>query len=138
MKQEFDSNNVKKFDITLVKINAERVENNPTENRLTVKREDKYDILDIKENIFSLKLNAKVFVEPEALFCIYLEYRINYEFNHKVDKKFIEKNVEEILHPVGSEVSYVTSTLTKFLTDNYFIMPPTITIEQEKSKKQEK
>ena len=94
--------------------------------------------MDLKENAFSLKLDSKVFVEPEALFCIYLEYRINYEFSHKVATKFIEKNIEEILHPVGSEVSYVTSTLTKFLTNNYFIMPPTITIGQEKNKKQEK
>ena len=134
MKRDFDSDNVKKFEVTLCKANAERIEKDPSGTRLTVKREDKYEILDLKENTFSLRLNSKVFVEPEALFCIYLEYRINYEFSHKVDTKFIEKNIEEILHPVGSEVSYVTSTLTKFLTDNYFIMPPTITIEQEKGK----
>ena len=135
MKQDFDSNNVKKLEITLCKVNAERIENDPSGTRLSVKREDKYEILNLKENTFSLKLNSKVFVEPEALFCIYLEYRINYEFSHKVDRKFIEKNVEEILHPLGNDVSYVTSTLTKFLTDNYFIMPPSITIEQEKTKK---
>lgn len=138
MKQDFDSNNVKKFEIILCKVNAERIEKDPSGTRLTVKREEEYEILDLKENTCSLKLSSKVFVEPEALFCIYLEYRINYEFSHKVDAKFIEKNIEEIFHPVGSEVSYVTSTLTKFLTDNYFIMPPTITIEKEKSKKQEK
>jgi len=135
MKRAFDSNNVKKFEITLCKVNAEKIIKKLTGPRLAVTQADKYEILDLKENIFSLKLNSKVSVEPEALFCIYLEYRINYEFTHKVDTKFIEKNVEEILRPVGSEVSYVTSTLTKFLTDNYFIMPPTITIEQEKNKK---
>ena len=138
MKQDFDSNNVKKFEITLCKVNAEKIEKNPSGTRLTVTREYKYEILDLKENTFSLKLNSKVSVEPEALFCIYLEYRINYEFTHKVDTKFIKKNVEEILRPVGSEVSYVMSTSTKFLTNNYFIMPPTITIEQEKNKKQQK
>lgn len=134
MKREFDPGNVKTIETTLCKINAERIEKDPAGIKLAVKKEDKYKILDLKENTFSLKLDCKVYVDPESLFCIYLEYRINYELSHKVDKKFIEQNAEELLYPLGSEVSYVTSTLTKLLTDNYFIMPPTISIDSEEKK----
>ncbi|GEM_PF-1011920 len=136
--KDFNSNNVKQFEIKLCKVIAERIEKKPHGTKLAISREHEYNILDLKENSFSLKLNSKIFLEPEALFCINLEHIINYAFAHKVDAKFIEDNVEEIFRPVGSEVSYITSTLTKFLTDNYFIMPPTITMEQEKGKKQQK
>ncbi|MDD2217980.1 MAG: hypothetical protein PHX63_06070 [Eubacteriales bacterium] len=36
-----------------------------------------------------------------------------------------------MLQPIGSEISYLTSTLTKLLVDNYFLMPPIITIDEE-------
>ena len=74
----------------------------------------------LNDGVFSLKLISKVFVEPQALFSINLEYRASFEFSHKVDKKFIDKNVNELLRPIGSEMSYVTSTLTKAITDHYF------------------
>lgn len=135
MKQDFSRENVKKYQTTLCKINAEKIEREPESDSLSIKREDHYEIKDLVDNIFTLRLFSKVHVEPEALFCIYLEYEINYEFTHKVDKKFIEKNSEELLHPLGSDVSYLTSTLSKMFTDSYFIMPPSITIRKEKAKK---
>lgn len=134
MKQDFDPKNVKKLEIVLCKVNAERIEKTPPEIDLAIKREDNYSILDQKEDSFSLKLNSEIFVEPEALFYICLEYRINYELSHKVTKEFIENNIEIILQPAGSEISYMISTLTKFFTHNYFVMPPTIFIKRENSK----
>jgi|SRR5665647_703036 len=135
MKQDFSRENIKKYQTSLCKINAEKIDRDPDGDRLSIKREDKYEIKDLNNNIFTLRLFSKVYAEPEALFCIYLEYEINYEFTHEVDKKFIKKNIDELLHPLGSDVSYLTSTLSKMLTNSYFIMPPSITIEKEKAKK---
>jgi hypothetical protein len=98
--------------------NAEKIEKKPSSTKFTITRVDKYEILEIKENAFSLKLNSSIFIDPEALFRVNLEHQIKYEFTHEIDTKFIENNLEEIFHPVGSEVSYITSTLTKFLTDS--------------------
>lgn len=117
----------------LQKVSAEKVDKEPETDHLSVKRVDKYEIIDLNENKLTLKLFSNVFVEPEALFCIFLEYAINYEFIHNIDKKFVENNIDELLHPLGGEVSYMTSTLSKMFTNTYFVMPPSISIEHIKN-----
>jgi hypothetical protein len=135
MRNEFNPKSIKKANLYLYKINAEKIEKNQQgEDGFNVKRSDKYEVLDINDSNFSLKFVSKVFVDPEALFCIDLEYRANFEFSHKIDKKFIDKNINELLYPIGGEMSYITSTLTKALTDHYIVMPPIISIDEKEDK----
>jgi len=129
MKRKFDRNNIKKMYFHLYKVNAEKIDKEPNGEGVYIHRSDKYEILDLNDYTFSLKIISKVFIEPEALFCINLEYKANFELSHKVDEAFIKKNANELLNPIGSEMSYIISTLTKAITDSYFIMPPMISID---------
>ena len=130
MKKKFSLDNIIRTQITLNSVSAERIDANDGES-FVIKRSDKYEILDLNEKTVSLKLIAKVFAEPEILFKICLEYKASFEFNHKIDKAFVEKNIDDILLPLGSDISYTISTLTKMLVDEYFIMPPIVSIDRD-------
>lgn len=130
MRKKFSGENVKRTSTSLKNVCAERIDTLPGDSFI-IKRSDKYEILDLKENSVTLKLISKVFAEPESLFNICLEYKANMEFTHKIDKGFVEKYINEILSPMGSDISYTISTLTKMLVDEYFIMPPIVSIDKE-------
>lgn len=130
MKKKFNSESIKKSQFVLQKISAERIDALPNTEGFTIKRSDKFEILALNSNNVTLKLISKVYVDPEAMFFICFEYKASFEFDHKIDKSFIDKNIDEILLPLGSEMSYTTSTLTKLLVDHYFIMPPIIAIDE--------
>lgn len=130
MKKKFSMENLKRTSMILKNVSAERIDALPGESFL-IKRSDKYEILELKENAVTLKLISRVSMEPESLFEICLEYKASLEFKHKIDKSFIEKNIDDMLQPLGSDISYMISTLTKLLVDEYIIMPPIVSIDKE-------
>lgn len=130
MRKKFSRKNVKRTLTSLKKVCAERIDTLPGDSFI-IKRSDKYEILDLEESSVTLKLISKVFMEPESLFNICLEYKTIIEFNHKIDKGFVEKYIDEMLSSMGSDISYTISTLTNMLVDEYFIMPPIVSIDKE-------
>ena len=135
MKQEFSKKNIKKYVASICKINAEKIEGDLNGQGLAIKREETYEIEKIKDKSFNLRFLCKVYIDPEALFCADLEYEVYYEFTHNVDKNFIDDNIDVLLRPLGNEVSYFTSTLSKMFTNVYFVTPPVIKTGKDNAKK---
>ena len=130
MENRFSPENIKKATINLIKVHAEKIETELQNIEFTIKRSDKYEILEMRPNGVSLKFTSEVSVEPEALFTITFEYKAVFEFNHKIDAKFVESNINDMLQPIGNETSYIISTMTKLMNDTYIIIPPIVSISQ--------
>lgn len=130
MENKFSPENIKKANINLIKVHAEKIETELQNIEFTIKRSDKYEILEMRPNGVSLKFTSEVSVEPEALFTIAFEYKAVFEFNHKIDAKFVENNINDMLQPIGNETSYIISTMTKLMNDTYIIIPPIVSISQ--------
>jgi hypothetical protein len=130
MENKFSPENIKKATINLIKVHAEKIETELQNIEFTIKRLDKYEILEMRPNGVSLKFTSEVSVEPEALFMIDFEYKAVFEFNHKIDAKFVESNINDMLQPIGNETSYIISTMTKLMNDTYIIIPPIVSISQ--------
>lgn len=130
MENKFSPENIKKATINLIKVHAEKIETELQNIEFTIKRLDKYEILEMRPNGVSLKFTSEVSVEPEALFTITFEYKAVFEFNHKIDAKFVESNINDMLQPIGNETSYIISTMTKLMNDTYIIIPPIVSISQ--------
>lgn len=130
MENKFSPENIKKATINLIKVHAEKIETELQNIEFTIKRLDKYEILEMRPNGVSLKFTSEVSVEPEALFTIDFEYKAVFEFNHKIDAKFVESNINDMLQPIGNETSYIISTMTKLMNDTYIIIPPIVSISQ--------
>lgn len=130
MENRFSPENIKKATINLIKVHAEKIETELQNMEFTIKRLDKYEILEMRSNGVSLKFTSEVSVEPEALFTITFEYKAVFEFNHKIDAKFVESNINDMLQPIGNETSYIISTMTKLMNDTYIIIPPIVSISQ--------
>lgn len=130
MENKFSPENIKKANINLVKLHAEKIETELQNIEFTIKRSDKYEILAMRSNGVSLKFSSEVSVEPKALFTISFEYKADFEFNHDIDTSFVVSNINDILQPIGNEISYIISTMTKLINDTYIIIPPIVSISQ--------
>lgn len=77
---------MKKLEIVLCKVNAERIEKTPPEIDLAIKREDNYSILDQKEDSFSLKLNSEILWNRKRYFTFVLNTALIMSYHIKLLK----------------------------------------------------
>lgn len=135
MIQKFNADMIQSMQKAMLKMHAEKIEKIPDSTEISVIRKDSWELIEVDNTKCSLKLCSKVGLKPESLFSLYIEYAIQYEFKQKIDKKFINKNVEQLLHPLGSEISYIIGSITKFIFNDYLILPPAILIDEKPKKK---
>ncbi|MGB9975806.1 hypothetical protein [Thermovenabulum sp.] len=126
---------IKRKRFYLNKINAIKINKEPSDNTISINQDASYSILEKSKDRLSVKVNTKFFVEPEALFSIELEYIIEFELNEEITDKEIEDNINEMITPVGGVSSYIVASITKEMLGSYLILPPTLKVSKVEKEK---
>ena len=112
----------------LNKISANRLAIEPKDETIDISEETYFEIIENNNEYLSLRVITKIFIEPEALFSIEMEHIINYRLLGKMVNEEIDDNIEELLFPLASEISYITSSVTQKLIGTHIVLPPTLNI----------
>jgi len=112
----------------LNKVSANRLDIEPKNETVNISEETHFEIIENNSEYLSLRVITKIFIEPEALFVIELEHIIEYKLQEKITNKEIDDNIEELLFPLASEISYITSFMTQKLIGTHIVLPPKLNI----------
>jgi len=121
---------LRKREFRLNKIVANRIDKEPKDKIINIDQNIECKILKKTKENLSAKVDIKVFVDPEALFAVDLEYKVEVMFKEEVTDEEIESNIDEIIAPLGPEVSYIIASLTKKMFGGYIILPPKIKVDK--------
>ncbi|MDD4779356.1 MAG: hypothetical protein PHT02_01945 [Tissierellia bacterium] len=119
----------------LNKIKAMRIDEKPEKNTVNISQDTEYEIIENNEKKLVIELKTKTFIEPEALFCIEMEYVIEYMLKDLIGDKEIKDNINTLLSPLGNEISFLISILTNEMINSRVILPPAIALNEEKKDK---
>lgn len=86
----------------------------------------KYKILENKNGDITLRVLVSAGFIPDMMFKAELEFNVYINMEIDIADKEIDKNIEELLYFLGSEVSYLLATITKSMGGSALILPPTI------------
>ncbi|HHZ01978.1 MAG TPA: hypothetical protein GX396_03410 [Tissierellia bacterium] len=114
----------------LNKIEAKRIDKKPDE-AIKMSQQTEYEIIENKDGKLSIKLNTKIFMEPESLFSIKTEHIIEYMLEEPISNEEVEKNIDILLNPLGGELSYIISTISKEMINTRIILPPKLEFKEE-------
>lgn len=114
--------------IYLSKINAKKIEKKTEPTPVELIQDSMYKILENKEENVTIQVNTKVYMKPEALFDIEIEHIIEYIFKDVISDMEIEESIDELLNPLGSEVSFIISAISKDMLNTRIILPPKINL----------
>lgn len=112
--------------IFLRKINVEEIINNFDEEDVNYKLNVAYKIVENNDGVVNIKVKVNSNFIPDFLFKAAMDFNVIVEYEKKVDNKDIIENIGDIIYPIGSEVSYLLSTITKSMSDMPLILPPVI------------
>lgn len=112
----------------LNKVDAIRMDKKPDGTTVKVNQETEYTILNNSKENISIKVNTKTFMEPEALFSIEIEHIIEFAVDEEITAEEINSNIEEIIAPLGAEVSYIIASITKEMIGSHIILPPVLNL----------
>lgn len=112
----------------LNKIKGNRLDIKPEDETIDISEETNFEIIENNNEYLYLKVTTKIFIEPEALFSIEMEHIIEYRILEKITNEEIDDNIEELLFPLASEVSYIISFMTEKLIGTHIVLPPTLNI----------
>lgn len=115
----------------LNKITANRLPIEPKDKTIDISEETYFDVIDNNSEYLSLRVITKIFIEPKALFSIEMEHIIEYRLLEKITNDEIDNNIEELLFPLASEISYITSSITQKLIGTHIVLPPKLNIIKE-------
>ncbi|NLJ57677.1 MAG: hypothetical protein GX339_02410 [Tissierellia bacterium] len=130
MKNKDIKDNIKLRRFYLRKIEATRIDKNPEQETLKMFQKAKYEILENKGEKVLIKLSTEIVVEPETLFSIKAEHIIEYILKGPVSNEEIEENIDILLSPLGSELSYIISTISKEMINTRIILPPKLDLDE--------
>lgn len=119
----------------LNKINAIKIDEKPEKNTVNISQDTEYKIIENSEKKLLIELKTKTFIEPESLFCIEMEYVIEYMLKDSISDKEIKENINTLLSPLGNEISFLISVLTSEMINSRVILPPAIVLNEEKKDK---
>lgn len=85
-----------------------------------------FEINEIDDNRAMILAYVKAEFEPAVMFKSNAIFSIKVKFENSVKEEYIIKNIEEILYPISSEISYLMSVLSKSVDGTAFIVPPII------------
>ena len=114
--------------IYLNKVVAIRIDKKPDDTAISVNQGTEYTILNNSKRGISIKVNTKTFMEPEVLFSIEIEHIIEFMVDGEITVEEINNNIEEIITPLGAEVSYIIASITKEMIGSRMILPPILNL----------
>ena len=86
-----------------------------------------------KEEMVAIKLITKFSIEPEALFSIELEHIIEYFLKSPISNDEIDRDIDFLLKPLASEVSFIFSVITKDMLNSRIVLPPILNLKDEEN-----
>lgn len=123
---------INKREFHLNKIEAQKIDIVPQNKNINIKQDVACSILKkTREDLF-IKVNTKIFVVPEALFSIEIEHEIKITLKEEISNEEIENNINEIITPLGAEVSYIIASVTKKMIGAHIVLPPIIKVDKNK------
>ena len=114
----------------LNEIVANTIKEDPVEKRYNITQKVNYDILKNTKDHLSIKVTTETFVDPEDLFYIKLEHIADFKLKKEISNKEVETNINELISPLGEEVSYIVASITKKMIGVHLILPPGLKIEK--------
>ncbi|EEH97398.1 hypothetical protein CSBG_01024 [Clostridium sp. 7_2_43FAA] len=98
-----------------------------TDADINYKLNMQYKIVENKNGVVNIKVKVYSLFVPEFLFKSSMDFNVVLEFEKEVENEDIISNIEELMDPVASEVSYLLGTITKSMNNNIpLILPPVI------------
>jgi flagellar basal body P-ring protein FlgI len=119
-----------KREFRLNKIIADRIDKTPKDKKINIHQNVECTILKMTKENLSVKVNTRVFVDPEALFSMEIEHVIEVTFREEITNEEIENNISEIIAPLGTEISYIIASVTKKMFGMHLILPPGIKVDK--------
>ncbi|MBV4430691.1 hypothetical protein KM803_04990 [Clostridium tyrobutyricum] len=118
--------NIISKDIILIKMDTKKIPFKKETDKVSFKSIAKYSIKNNKDGqvIILLKINSG-FV-PEIFLNVKFEFIANIKFESPVKDSDIQENIEDILYPLGSRISYLISVITREMDGDNLIVPPSI------------
>lgn len=116
----------------LNRVVANNIDKDPDDLAINIKRDTICSILENTKDYLSIKVNIKIFLEPEALFSIEMEYIIEFKLEDKMTDKDIEDNISTLISPLAQESSYLAASLTKEIIGTLIILPPDLEVSEVK------
>lgn len=124
MKEDNIINNIKRRKYYLNMIHAKKIDEKPEYDSAKVLQKTEYEILENKDDKLSMKISTKIFMEPEAFFSIEMEHIIEYILKYPISNTEVEKAIDILVKPLGSEISFLVSSITKEMLNTRVILPP--------------
>ena len=130
MKNDSISENIKSSRFYLNKIVANRIKEEPVKKRYNILQKVYYEILKKEKDNITIKVITETFVEPDELFHIKLEHIVDYMLKKEMSDIEVKENINKLLSPLGPEVSYIVSSITKKMLGVHLVLPPHLKIEK--------
>lgn len=127
------ANNIRRRVYYLNKIEANKINKKPEDDSVKIKQYADYEILENKEEMVAIKLITKFSIEPEALFSIELEHIIEYFLKSPISNDEIDRDINLLLKPLASEVSFIFSVITKDMLNSRIVLPPILNLKDEEN-----
>lgn len=125
LKKILDSINDRTLILRSIKVD-EVVAKNDGEHDIEYNLDFEYKIVENKNGIVNLKVKSEAYFEPEMVLKALMEFNLYYDIDGEVSDDEIYGNIEELLSPIGSEVSCLLALITKSMSGTPLILPPVI------------
>jgi hypothetical protein len=112
----------------LNKIVGNKIDKIPDVTNVDVNQDAECTILKNDKDSVTIKVNTKIFTEPQALFSIEIEYIIELTLNEEISDEEIKDNIDKIISPLGARVSYTVASITKEMHGTHLILPPGLNV----------
>lgn len=110
------------------KISANKIDKKPEDNTINLNQISDYQIIENSKELLIIKVINKINLEPEALFSMDIEYIMEFELKEEIKEEYIKANIDNIIRPLGPEISFMIATITKEMIGSRIILPPAISI----------
>lgn len=120
---------IKSRKITLYDIEAKKIDIISEQDILDISLETIVEIVNSDSETISIKADTKVYFVPESLFSINIGHLVEYKLIDKLDDKEVESNIDKLIAPIASEVSFIISFLTQKMIGTHIILPPKLDIK---------
>ncbi|WP_303862009.1 hypothetical protein [Alkalibaculum bacchi] len=115
--------------IRLINFCAKKSNHQPENSQVDIKQKHNYEIILHSTDELSIRFMSKIFVEPEGLFEIETEHVLTYGLDEAVTEMEVKENIIKLLSPLGSEISYLISTVIKEMIGVRIVLPPSLVFE---------
>lgn len=113
--------------IFLRKIKFRDIISDTDADNISYKLNMEYKIVENNSGVVNIKVKVYSKFVPEFLFKSSMDFNVVLEFEKEVDNEDIISNIEELMDPIASEVSYLLGPITKSMNNNIpLILPPVI------------